>query len=98
MAGSCKYNRKEMNFVDLWDTDRPARGSNGNDDRQYYHAMVNYLDDVVGDVVAALKSRGMWDNLLFVTSSDNGGPEYAGGSANNYPLRGGKFTDWQGGI
>ena len=69
-----------------------------NKDRQYYHAMVNYLDDVVGDLVSALKSRGMWDNLLFVTSSDNGGPEYPGGGANNYPLRGGKMTDWQGGI
>ena len=67
-------------------------------DRQYYHAMVNYLDDVVGELVAALKSRGMWDNLLFVTSSDNGGPVYPGGGANNYPLKGGKMTDWQGGI
>ena len=67
-------------------------------DRQYYHAMVNYLDDVVGEVVSALKNRGMWDNVLFVTSSDNGGPEYPGGGANNYPLRGGKLTDWQGGI
>lgn len=69
-----------------------------NHDRQYYHAMVNYLDDVVGELVSALKNRGMWDNLLFVTSSDNGGPEYPGGGANNYPLRGGKLTDWQGGI
>jgi arylsulfatase I/J len=69
-----------------------------NHDRQYYHAMVNYLDDVVGELVSALKGRGMWDNLLFVTSSDNGGPEYPGGGANNYPLRGGKVTDWQGGI
>ena len=31
-------------------------------------------------------------------SSDNGGPEYPAGGANNYPLRGGKLTDWQGGI
>lgn len=69
-----------------------------NRDRQYYHAMVNYLDDVVGDLVSALKGRGMWENLLFVASSDNGGPEYPGGGANNYPLRGGKVTDWQGGI
>ena len=67
-------------------------------DRQFYHAMVTYLDDVVGDLTAALKKRGMWDNLLFVTSSDNGGPVYAGGGANNYPLRGGKVSDWQGGI
>ena len=67
-------------------------------DRQYYHAMVNYLDDVVGNLTAALKKRGMWDNLLFVTSSDNGGPVYPGGGANNYPLKGGKVSDWQGGI
>ena len=67
-------------------------------DRQIYHAMVNFLDDVVGDLVGALKDKGLWDNLLFVTSSDNGGPEYPGGGANNFPLRGGKMTSWQGGV
>ncbi len=66
--------------------------------RQYYHAMVNYLDDVVGEIVQALKNRGLWDNLLFVASSDNGGPAYPGGGANNYPLKGGKVSDWQGGV
>jgi len=34
-------------------------------------AMVNYLDDMVGQVVAALKKKGMWDNLLWTTNSDN---------------------------
>ena len=67
-------------------------------DRQYYHAMVNYLDDVVGSLMDALKKKGMWDNLLFVTSSDNGGPVYPGGGANNYPLKGGKASEWQGGL
>ena len=66
--------------------------------RQTYHAMVNYLDDVVGELVDALKKKGLWDNLLFVASSDNGGPEYRGGGANNYPLKGSKTTGWQGGI
>ena len=152
-VGSCSYNGKRANPVDLWDTDKPAHGVNGtgpdnyeeglfkehlldvvknhdastplflyyaphivhtplqvpqsyldkfsfitNRDRQYYHAMVTYLDDVVGELVSALKARGMWDNLLFVASSDNGGPIYPGGGANNFPLRGGKMTDWQGGI
>ena len=67
-------------------------------DRQYYHAMVNYLDGVVGNLTDALKKKGMWDNLLFVTSSDNGGPVYPGGGANNYPLKGGKASEWQGGL
>ena len=60
--------------------------------------MFNYLDDVVGELVDALKKRGMWENTLFASSSDNGGPEYPGGGANNFPLRGSKMTDWQGGI
>ena len=56
--------------------------------------MVNYLDDVVGELVDALKKRELWDNLLFVTSSDNGGPVHEGSSANNHPLKGGKVSDW----
>lgn len=34
-------------------------------ERQYYAAMVNLLDDHVGAVVAALKAKGLWDNLLW---------------------------------
>lgn len=66
--------------------------------RRVYLAMVNYLDDVVGEIVQALKAKGLWDNLLFVASSDNGGPERSGFGGNNYPLKGGKWTDWQGGV
>lgn len=49
-------------------------------ERRRYHAMVAYMDSLVGSVVAALKEKGMWDNLLWVTSSDNGGPVYAQGT------------------
>ena len=49
-----------------------------NKNQQIYHAMVNYLDDVVGELVDALKKKGLWDNLLFMTSSDNGGPVHHG--------------------
>ena len=69
-----------------------------NELRQVYHAMVSYLDDVVGELVQALKTKKLWDNLLFVVSSDNGGPVNPGKGANNYPLKGGKHTDWQGGV
>ena len=65
-------------------------------DRRKYHAMVKYLDDIVGNMTEALKKHGLWEDLLFVASADNGGPVFEG--ANNYPLKGGKLTDWQGGV
>ena len=66
--------------------------------RQIYHAMVLYVDDNVGALVDALKQKGMWDNVLFVASSDNGGPIVAEAGGNNFPLKGGKTSDWQGGV
>jgi len=43
---------------------------------------------------------GMWDDLLIVFSTDNGGPIYNNGTAgaNNFPLKGGKMNNWEGGI
>ena len=66
--------------------------------RQYYTAMVNYLDGNFGRLEAALKAAGRWDNTLVIVSSDNGGPTGSGYGGNNYPLRGGKSSNWQGGI
>lgn len=41
--------------------------------RRSYHAMVNYLDDVIGNVTLAFQRRGMWNKTLLVVSADNGG-------------------------
>merc|ERR1719158_585825 len=60
--------------------------------------MTLYMDDVVGELVASLKSKGMWEDTLVVFTSDNGGPVYEPGAANNHPLKGGKYNDWEGGI
>eukprot|EP01084_Bolivina_argentea_P128351 226885_1 len=41
----------------------------------------------------------MWDNTLLIISSDNGGCSGTDGDgANNSPLRGGKYSDFQGGV
>lgn len=64
-------------------------------ERQYVAAMVNLLDDNVGRVVKMLQDAGLWDNTLLVASSDNGGPEGDGFGGNNWPLRGGKSSNWQ---
>jgi arylsulfatase B len=72
--------------------------------RRAYAAMTAYVDRAVGEIKAALEAKGMWENTLLVVTSDNGGPTYPGkntalfGSASNAPLRGGKTSDWEGGI
>ena len=60
--------------------------------------MVKAIDDVIGTLVAALQHRGMWSNTLFVLTTDNGGPIGKNAGANNYPLRGGKYSSWEGGV
>ena len=69
--------------------------------RTTYQGMVNFMDEIIGNVTALLKKRGMWSNTLYIFSSDNGGPSFQGShhlAANNYPLRGSKASDWEGGY
>jgi arylsulfatase A-like enzyme len=35
--------------------------------------MATCADEVFGNVTAALKANGMWDDLLLIFTSDNGG-------------------------
>ena len=67
-------------------------------DRRANVAMVALMDDAVGDVVAALRARGLWDETLLLWSSDNGGAVHLGGGSNTFPLRGGYYNNWEGGI
>lgn len=62
--------------------------------------MTAYLDNDVGRVASALKSLGFWDNTLVIFHADNGGEIMGAGicGGNNWPLRGGKFSNWEGGI
>jgi arylsulfatase I/J len=62
--------------------------------RKTYAGLVAHLDDLVGQMVTTLSESNLWKNTLLVWSSDNGGDD----QANNYPQRGAKFSNWQGGI
>jgi hypothetical protein len=51
-------------------------------------------------VTAALKAAGLYDNTVIILASDNGGPTGGDEStfSNNFPLRGGKNTLFEGGT
>lgn len=64
--------------------------------RRKLAAMMSVLDDTLTAVIDGLKAKGMWEDTLLVFSTDNGGN--LGGSGSNWPLRGGKYTFWEGGV
>jgi len=58
-------------------------------------AQVSLVDEKIGTIIDKLKEKEMWKNTLLVISSDNGGPSE---HESNYPLRGGKGSDFEGGV
>ena len=65
-------------------------------ERMYLAAMAQSVDDSIATIVETLKANGMWTNTVLIVHTDNGGN--LGGAGNNFPLRGGKYTFWQGGT
>lgn len=63
--------------------------------RRKYAADLSQMDDIIGRVLKRLRDRGLEENTLIFFFSDNGGP---GGASRNTPLRGTKWTLWEGGI
>src|SRR6056297_12616 len=68
-------------------------------DNPIYAGLVQQMDDAVGIVLDKLIALGLEENTIIVFTSDNGG--VASGDAfstTNFPLRGGKGYQWEGGI
>merc|ERR1719201_1382260 len=78
-------------FLDLYDKDTTPS--------QKEYAFSSVIDEGLANVTKALKAKGMWDNTLLVVTSDNGGPSFSDQqAASNFPLRGGKYTEFEGGL
>ncbi len=66
------------------------------ENRRVYLAMLDAVDQGVGDMLQALDNAGKRDNTLVFLLSDNGGPFTTG--TDNTPLRGEKGNLYEGGI
>lgn len=74
----------------------------GRQDSPTMAAMLYSMDESLGRIMDTLKARGLADNTIVIFFSDNGGNMYNvvddTTPTNNFPLRGGKGTVWEGGV
>eukprot|EP00039_Didymoeca_costata_P025840 m.14383 g.14383 ORF g.14383 m.14383 type:complete len:493 (+) comp5075_c0_seq1:1-1479(+) len=92
LATQCAHDPMEVpqRFLDIYPKTVP---------NQIEYAFSSVVDEVIDNVTKALRAKNMWENTLFVVSSDNGGPAFSDQhAASNFPLRGGKYTLFEGGI
>ena len=100
----------QQKYAELQDTRLPARSKNTDETRKMhklmlqpsarpmYAAVVDGMDQAIGQVLDTLDEQGIAENTIVLFFSDNGGAAYASGGADNVPLRGGKGETWEGGI
>jgi arylsulfatase A-like enzyme len=65
--------------------------------KRVYYAMIAALDDAVGQIMQSLRDAGLEENTMVWFLSDNGGATYTR-ATDNFPLKGGKFTNFEGGL
>jgi arylsulfatase A-like enzyme len=65
--------------------------------KRIYYGMIKALDDAVGYIQMKLEQAGIEENTMVWFLSDNGGATYTH-ATDNAPLKGGKFTNFEGGL
>lgn len=83
-------NNPENDPYKKWPADYRANKNN-----PHLAAQLKVLDKGVGDIVAKLKEKGLFENTIIIFTSDNGGELNV---TTNAPLRGGKSYLYEGGI
>ncbi|RZJ51135.1 MAG: sulfatase [Chryseobacterium sp.] len=67
------------------------------ENKRVYFAMISALDDAIGRIREKVRKEGLEENTLIFFASDNGGADYTFATT-NAPLKGGKFSHFEGGI
>jgi arylsulfatase A-like enzyme len=92
-----EYDPKTMgNYRDYYNQYCAMDPATDADMRKYYRANLMCLDDNIGRLLDRLDGLNLAENTLIVFLSDNGGAPNTG--SNNRPLRGSKYTLYEGGI
>ncbi|KAK3726387.1 hypothetical protein QZH41_016252, partial [Actinostola sp. cb2023] len=75
-------------------------GNIEHEQRRIFAAMVTAMDLSIKKIVDALKAKNIYNNTIIIFTTDNGGPAngFDQNYASNYPLRGVKYTLWEGGL
>jgi len=70
------------------------------DGRRAFAGMLSAVDEGIANVSHALQSAGMYNDTLFIVTTDNGGPttECSTTGQSNFPFRGSKCSIWEGGT
>ncbi|WP_321996563.1 sulfatase [Draconibacterium orientale] len=77
----------------------PLVDSTKHQQNSVYAAMVEHMDDAVGQVLAKLEILGLMENTIIIFTSDNGGLQRKKEMVtSNYPLREGKGHVYEGGV
>lgn len=81
-------------YVEKFGEEEPYDGKRGYFPCRYpratYAAMISYLDEQVGELIAELKQQDIYENTIVMFSSDNG-PTYNGGTDSPWFDSGGPF-------
>ncbi|WP_427016496.1 sulfatase family protein [Pseudarthrobacter sp. P1] len=87
------WNPGESEYLDWYDGAISPHLENG---RAYYLAQLELMDAQIGQILDHLDELGLAEDTLVVYTTDNGGSTCNYGV--NEPLRGTKYTLWEGGI
>lgn len=93
LPGRGDYQGDEDDYLDWYDGQIAPALDHG---RDYYLAQLELMDQEIGALLDQLEASGVGQDTIVVYLTDNGGSTC--NFASNAPLRGTKYTLWEGGI